>query len=440
MATSWRSAFCTSTGTAAASSWRCRRRGARASRTAAGRPACRSRAAGRSRKRVRARRAAWRRTAPSPSADRALCCGATLHRVPAAAERCRVEPARVVPAGDVRRIEEPLPGEVADPRPVGGGDAHAEAAEEAGRVHDRRLHQPWAGVQRGMAEDRADDGLDLVAVLVDRLERRLRPVVGLRRHEVAPQLLHEERWVHVVRDAEVAGVAPVEVPGLPEHALHAGVVAGRVEVEVVCACTAPPAVLPAGQRARLLAHVALGVGAAVGAEREQLHHLAAVVLVRRAFLVLQAVQPFEHRGVRRDVAQQVVERAERVLAEQLVLLEHQLLAADAVVGRREPVVPDERHPLDERAARAHHAVEPPGVIVAPRRVRRQRMALVVVRLRADEPLEARVDEGVHGAGEPELRERLGLALARAEAGAPEQTLGLGLSERTTIDRGRRHLR
>ena len=98
-------------------------------------------------------------------------------------------------------------------------------------------------------------------------------------------------------------------PRLAEDALVARVVTGGVEVEVVRADTAAPAVLPPGQRACLLAHVPLGIRAAVGTEREQLHHLAAVVLVRRALLVLEAVQPFEHRGVRRDVAQQVVERA-----------------------------------------------------------------------------------------------------------------------------------
>ena len=51
-------------------------------------------------------------------------------------------------------------------------------------------------------------------------------------------------------------------------------------MEVDRAAALAPAVLPAGQRARLLADVLLGVGAAVGAEREELHHLAAVVLVR----------------------------------------------------------------------------------------------------------------------------------------------------------------
>ena len=45
-----------------------------------------------------------------------------LHRDPPAAIRRRVEPARVVPAGDVRWIEELLPGERPDPGPVGRGD------------------------------------------------------------------------------------------------------------------------------------------------------------------------------------------------------------------------------------------------------------------------------------------------------------------------------
>src|SRR5581483_6370326 len=97
------------------------------------------------------------------------------------------------------------------------------------------------------------------------------------------------RRMHRVRETEAARVAPVEVARLPEDALHAGVVPRRVEVEVVRADVALPAVLPTGQRARLLAHVALRVRTAVGAEREELHHLAAVVLVRRALLVLEAV-------------------------------------------------------------------------------------------------------------------------------------------------------
>ena len=111
-------------------------------------------------------------------------------------------------------------------------------------------------------------------------------------------------------------------------------------------------------------------------------------------------------------------------AEELVLVEHQPLRADAVVRGREPVVPDERHALDERPVRAHHAVEPPEVVVAPRVVRRER-AVVVVRGRgADEALARRAGQRADGAVEAELREALGLAWARPEAGAPEQPLGL----------------
>ena len=242
-----------------------------------------------------------------------------------------------------------------------------------------------------------------------------------------------------MRHAEPARALPVVRPPLVEHGLDPGVVLLRVEVEVVVAAGPSPAVLPAGQRARLLAHVLLGVGAAVGAEGEELHHLAAVVLVRRLLDVLVAVQPEQHRRVRGHLEQQLVERREEVAAEQLVLLDHQLLAADAFVRRREPVVPDERHPLDERAARAHHPVEPPAVILAPGVVRREWMALVVVRLRPDELLPARVAERVHGTLEAELRERLRLARPRPEARAPEQPLGVRRIEAPPEDRQRHRL-
>ena len=74
---------------------------------------------------------------------------------------------------------------------------------------------------------------------------------------------------------------------------------------------------------------------------------------------------------------EVVERAERVAAEELVLVEHQALLADAVVGGGEPVVPDQRHALDQRLVGADHAVEPPEVVVAPGVVGRERAAVVV---------------------------------------------------------------
>ena len=63
------------------------------------------------------------------------------------------------------------------------------------------------------------------------------------------------------------------------------------------------------------------------------------------------------------------------------------------------------------------------MVVTPRVVRRERPPLVVLRRRADELLPVGIRQRVDGAVEAELRERLRLALARAEAGAPEQPLG-----------------
>ena len=66
----------------------------------------------------------------------------------------------------------------------------------------------------------------------------------------------------------------------------------------------------------------------------------------------------------RDVLEEASEIAEGVPAEELVLAEQEV-RLHAVARRREPVLPDEGHPLDERPPSAHHAVEPPEVVVAP---------------------------------------------------------------------------
>ena len=72
--------------------------------------------------------------------------------------------------------------------------------------------------------------------------------------------------------------------------------------------------------------------------------------------------------------------------------------------------------------------------MAPAVERRSGSAAVVVRPRALQPVAARARERVDGAVEAELREALGFARARAEAGAPKQALGLRLAE---MDHGRR---
>ena len=132
--------------------------------------------------------------------------------------------------------------------------------------------------------------------------------------------------------------------------LRPGVVELAVVAEVVRPAALGPVGAEAGQRARHLAHVALGVAAA-GAEAEQLLQLARVVLVDVPAAVGGAVEPQQHRRVARDVERELLERAERVAPQQGVLAEHQGLRRPARLAGREPVVPDERHALDQRRLR-----------------------------------------------------------------------------------------
>jgi len=62
--------------------------------------------------------------------------------------------------------------------------------------------------------------------------------------------------------------------------------------------------------------------------------------------------------------------------------------------------------------------------VTPRVSWRNRATLVVAGRGADEPLGTRPGQRPDGGVEPELRDRRSLALARPEAGTPEQALGL----------------
>ncbi len=329
------------------------------------------------------------------------------------------------------RLEEALACRVVQPDPGVRVDALAQRAEHPRRDDHRRLRHPRAEVERRMAQDRLQQRADLPRLPVLLLERARRRTVGRHGHEVAPELAHEEGGVRRILEAEVTGVLPVEGALLAEDQLEAEVVPGPVVAEVRGADAALPLVAEPGQRPRLLADVLLGI-AVLRAEGEQLHQLARVVLVRRAPAVLRAVQPEEHRRVRGDVQQQLPEVPERVAAEQRVLAEHQLLRADPVERGGEPVVPDERHALDERPARARHSVEPPEVVVTPRVPRGEPSALGVLRRGPGHALAGRAGQGQDGAVEPELRERPGLTRARAEAGAPEQALRLGRPERTTV--------
>ena len=355
---------------------------------------------------------------------------ASLHErrhEPARAEGRRVEPARVIPAADVRRVEELLPGRLAERPPDRVVDELAAHPQQAGVVDDRRLDHARPRVEGGVHQDRLDDRLDLAAG-VDRLQAGQRVLVERRRDEVAPELVHEVRRVQRMAEAEVAGVLPAPVAGVAEERLCRLVVAALDEVDADGTPFVTEPVQPVSG-ACVVVDVGLGVGAAVGAEREELHHLAPVVLVRRALDVLVAVQPDEHRRVDGHAGEQRRERAERVRAEELVLVQHQLLLPDALVRGREPGVPDERHPLDERRRRPDHPVEPPEVVVADHvtgSIGAPSRSPAPARRASPAPPDGSASRRLPG---DRARELLGVALPRAEARPPEQALGLLLTER-----------
>ena len=131
--------------------------------------------------------------------------------------------------------------------------------------------------------------------------------------------------------------------------------------------------VPAGEHARRGIHVLLVVVA--DAEREQLHDLAAEVLLRALTRVHASVEPDQHRRVLRDFNQELGEAAERVLAKELQLtlgpgklagdIGHHLRAlhgadraVDLAVRRREVVVPEQRHLFLQRSLRVHHSEQP----------------------------------------------------------------------------------
>ena len=133
--------------------------------------------------------------------------------------------------------------------------------------------------------------------------------------------------------------------------------------------------IPPGEHARAGIHV--GLFEAPDADREELHELARKVLLRPGAHVGATVEPHEHRRILGDLDEQVAEISQGVLAKELNLTlrsagflvglggEHarrEGAVADVVgdlrVGRREVVVPEERHLLLQRALRMHHPEQP----------------------------------------------------------------------------------
>ena len=165
----------------------------------------------------------------------------------------------------------------------------------------------------------------------------------------------------------------------------------------------PPQV-PSGKDARGGVDVRLGVVA--DAEAEQLHHLAAEVLLGPRLGVVLAVEPHQHRRIAGHLHQEVAEVAERVLAEQLELplrpaqrarlvrehlgaLHGARLGGQLAVGGGEVVVPEERHLLLQRTPRVHHAEHPALARVVDVDVGREQVACA--HLRVVGPSDALVD-------------------------------------------------
>ena len=241
---------------------------------------------------------------------------------------------------------------------LGQRSGHPErAGHNLGRVEDVLIHGLLEEVGR---ENRPQNGLDFVVVLDEDLAdcpdglgvaRRLnRPCGDLR-------LVLDEEVVEMARDEDVARGLPdddvydvetVELAGVPQVVLLGTVMVLGVEL-VVPQVGAPeePVDLgvegPAGEGAGGLVDVLFGVVA--DTQGEELHELAAPVLVGRSLVVLLVVEPVEHRRVLRQSDEEVAVVAEAVLAEHADLVLNLIGALDLVVACGEDLVPEQPHLL-----------------------------------------------------------------------------------------------
>ena len=219
-----------------------------------------------------------------------------------------------------------------------------------------------------------------------------------------------------VLDRDVHDVERREAPHPPEDPLHPAVVALGVVAEALGLVVEGEA----GEGARRLAHVALGV-AVVDAQREELEQLAGEVLVGRALLGVGEAQEQLHRAVLRDRPGQVAEAPQRAAPQGPVLDQHQPRVAHVAVRGGEVVVPVEGHPLDQRVARPHRPVEPPEHVVAVG-VDRVQGAPLDPRRPPAQGRPARAQQLGHGALEAHRRHAVDVLRPPAEAGPPQQPL------------------
>ena len=128
--------------------------------------------------------------------------------------------------------------------------------------------------------------------------------------------------------------------------------------------------VPAGERLRELRHVVLAVilrarDHVIHAEREELHELAAVVLVGPALDVGLAVQEAQHRQGPSDMSSAMSRKETSGLVARSPYLRSsvfwfmkELRGRDRRARVGPVAMPEERHALHQRVARSHHAVDP----------------------------------------------------------------------------------
>ena len=197
---------------------------------------------------------------------------------------------------------------------------------------------------------------------------------------------------------------------------------------------------PAGERLCAAPDVVLGVAA--DPHGEELHELAAVVLVRRPTGGGAEVEIPQHPRVDRDLVEEVAEAAERVLPPREVLpVDERGLEVDLAEVAREVAVPEEGHALGERRGRTEHPVHPPGDEVL--RIDRLVLTRLLGACESGRFGGRRLDEAVDGLLEPVLHCLLVFRRRRAERRAPEEVRDLGLrfvERRDPVDRRDRRAR
>src|SRR5262249_41853592 len=146
---------------------------------------------------------------------------------------------------------------------------------------------------------------------------------------------------------------------LLQERLFAGIELGGLELERVAVAKIILLAGPASEGAGGLTNIGLGGGGDAGGE--QLQEFAGENFGGVCLLAASAVEPDQHRSIGDDSGEQLGELTQSVLAEQLVLLEHEREAADFLVAGGEMAVPEQRELLAQRVRAVENVIQPPGL-------------------------------------------------------------------------------